>query len=174
MNTKTAILSKVNWQSISWFIGLMGIAIILPRFIHNQFVTGPIVNATLFLGAYYLGNGGAILVGLVPSVVALSSGLLPMSLAPMVPFIMISNAILIVTFNWARKIHFGSGVILSSLAKYAFLYLSSIFIIKTILPDTLAIKAMGVMMAWPQFVTAIIGAILAFGIIKLLSKKSEV
>lgn len=169
-NVQMLVIEKIDWKSIAWFVGLMAVAIILPRFVHNQFVTGPIVNATLFLGAYYLGNGGAILVGLVPSVVALSSGLLPMPLAPMVPFIMISNAILIVVFNWARKLHFGSGVIISSLAKYAFLYLSSIFIIKTILPNALAVKAMAVMMAWPQLVTALAGAVIAFGIVKILKK----
>lgn len=172
-NVKATALTKVDWKSIAWFVGLMGIAVVLPRFIHNQFITGPIVNATLFLGAYYLGNGGAIMVGLVPSVVALSSGLLPLPLAPMVPFIMISNTVLIITFNWARKIFpdakgFGSAAILSSLAKYLFLYLMSILVIKTILPDTLAVKAMGTMMAWPQLVTALAGTLIAFGIIKII------
>lgn len=173
MMTKEDVLTKVDYKAIAWFVGLMAVAIILPRFIHNQFITGPIVNATLFLGAYYLGNGAAVLVGLVPSVVALSSGLLPIPLAPMVPFIMISNTILIVVFNWARKIFpddkgFGSAVIVSSLAKYLFLYLTSILVVKTILPETLATKAMAVMMAWPQLVTALIGAVIAFAIIKII------
>lgn len=170
LKARTITLVKFDYKSIVWFIGLMAVAIILPRFIHNQFVTGPIVNATLFLGAYYLGSGPAILVGLVPSVVALSSGLLPMPLAPMVPFIIISNTILITVFNWSRKIHLGSSVILSSLAKYAFLYLSSVLVIKTILPSVLATKAMAVMMAWPQLVTALAGAIIAFGIINIIKK----
>jgi len=151
----------------------MAVAIVLPRFIHNQFVTGPIVNATLFLGAYYLGNGGAILVGLVPSVVALSSGLLPLPLAPMVPFIMISNTILIVVFNKLKDWNFGGSAIISSLAKYAFLYLTSIFVIKAILPNTLAVKAMAVMMAWPQLVTALAGAIIAFAVIKIIKKDTD-
>lgn len=173
MNTQTEVLTRVNWRSITWFIGLMAMAIVLPRFIHNQFITGPIVNATLFLGTYYLGNGPAILVGLVPSVVALSSGLLPLPLAPMVPFIMISNAILIIVFNWARKINFGAGVIVSSLAKYLFLYLTASFVISKIMPATLASKATLVMMAWPQLVTALIGALITFGIIKVLKNEEK-
>jgi hypothetical protein len=151
----------------------MTVAIVLPRFIHQQFITGPIVNATLFLGAYYLGSGGAVLVGLVPSVVALSSGLLPMPLAPMVPFIMISNSILITVFNWARKINFGAGAIVASLAKYLFLYLTATFVILKIMPVTLASKAALTMMAWPQLVTALAGAVIAFGIIKLVNKDSN-
>lgn len=166
-NTKVQTLVRVDWKTITWFVGLMGIAIVLPRFIHNQFVTGPIVNATLFLAAYYLGSGPAMLVGLVPSVTALSTGLLPLPLAPMVPFIMISNAILIVTFNSLKKINFASAAVVASLTKYLFLYLTSIIVIKALLPNNLAIKAMGVMMAWPQLVTAILGAVIAFGIIKL-------
>jgi hypothetical protein len=173
--TKIAALERSDWKSITWFVGLMAVAIVLPRLIHNQFITGPIVNATLFLGAYYLGNGAAVMVGLVPSVVALSSGLLPLPLAPMVPFIMISNALLIVVFNWVRKIFpdskgFGSSAILASLTKYLFLYLTSLFVIKAILPSTLATKAMAVMMAWPQLVTALVGAVIAFGIIRILKK----
>ncbi len=171
--TKVQTLAKVNWQSISWFVGLMGIAIVLPRFIHNQFVTGPIVNATLFLGAYYLGNGNAILVGLVPSVTALSAGLLPMPLAPMVPFIMISNAILIVVFNSIRKINFGAGAIVSSLVKYLFLYITATFVISKFMTQNLASKASLIMMAWPQLVTALAGALIAFGVIKIFKEKSE-
>lgn len=168
---KAQTLSKIDYQSIAWFVGLMMVAVILPRFIHNQFVTGPIVNATLFLGAYYLGNGNAILVGLVPSVTALSAGLLPLALAPMVPFIMVSNAILIISFNAVRKFNFGSAVIISSLAKYLFLYLTASFVISKFMPQTLATKAGLVMMAWPQLVTALAGGLIAFGIIKLIKKE---
>ena len=168
-NTKVKIWEKINWQSIAWFVGLMLIASILPRFVHNQFITGPIINATLFLGAAILGTGNAILIGLVPSVVALSSGLLPIPLAPMVPFIMISNALLIIVFNLTRKIHFGSAAIVASLAKYLFLYITATFIIKTILPNNFAIKAMATMMAWPQLVTALIGSVIAFGVLKIIN-----
>ena len=169
-NTKVKVIEKVDWQTIAWFVGLMAVASILPRFIHNQFITGPIINATLFLGAVTLGTGNAILVGLVPSVVALSSGLLPVPLAPMVPFIMISNALLIIVFNSVRKMHFGMGVILSSLAKYAFLYGTSYIVVNMISQKSIALKAAATMMAWPQLVTALAGALIAFGILKGLKR----
>ena len=172
-NTKVKVLEKVNWQSIAWFVGLMAVASILPRFIHNQFITGPIINATLFLGAVTLGTGNAILVGLVPSVVALSSGLLPIPLAPMAPFIMISNAILIVVFNYARKINFGAGAILASFTKYAFLYGTSYLVVNLIAQKTIAAKAAATMMTWPQLVTALVGAVIAFGILKLIKYENH-
>lgn len=171
--TKVQTLSKIDYQSIAWFVGLMAIAVMLPRFIHNQFVTGPIVNATLFLGAYYLGNGNAILIGLVPSITALSAGLLPLPLAPMVPFIMVSNAILIVSFNAFKKLNFGSAVIVSSLAKYLFLYLTASFVVSKFMPQTLVTKAGLVMMAWPQLVTALAGGLIAFSVIKIVQWKKE-
>lgn len=171
--TKILVLEKVNYRSILWFSGLMAVAAILPHFVHNQFITGPIVNATLFLAAYYLGSGEAVLIGIVPSVAALASGLLPAVLAPMVPFIMISNAILIVVFNWLRKINFGAGAIVASLAKYLFLYITATFVISKIMPQTLAAKAGLVMMAWPQLATALVGAVIAYGVIKMVGSKQE-
>jgi len=162
--------TKVKWEMIAWFIGLMAVASILPRFIHNQFITGPIINATLFLGAVTLGTGNAMLISLVPSVVALSSGLLPIPLAPMIPFIMISNAILIIVFNYARKINFGAGAILASLTKYVFLYGTSYLVAHMILQKTIAAKAAATMMTWPQLVTALVGALIAFGLLKVLKK----
>lgn len=170
IQTKTWI--QTNWQDISWFCGLIIVASILPRFIHNQFITGPIVNATLFLAAYILGSGSAILVGLVPSVVALSSGLLPVTLAPIVPFIMISNAILILVFNGIKKMtgFYGVSAIAASLIKYLFLYISVSLVTNLIAQKTIALKAATIMMAWPQLVTALAGAIVAFGILKLINK----
>jgi len=169
VNFRIAIIEKINYKTIFWFIGLMAIASILPQFIHNQFITGPIINATLFLAAFYLETGAAVLVGIVPSVAALSSGLLPALLAPMVPFIMIANAILILTFNKLKSIHFGSGAIAASMVKYLFLYLSANLIINTLMPHNLAVKAAAIMMSWPQLVTSLAGAVIAFGIIKFVS-----
>ena len=163
--------AKINWRVIAWFIGLMVVASVLPRFVHNQFITGPIINATLFLAAVNVGTGNAIMIGLVPSVVALSGGLLPLPLAPMVPFIMISNAVLILVFNQFKKMHFGTAAILASLAKYIFLYGTSFIVLNMFTQKTLAVKAAATMMAWPQLATALLGAVIAFGIIKVLNKE---
>ena len=165
-NVKIKVLEGVKWETVAWFVGLMLVASILPRFVHNQFITGPIVNATLFLAASTLGVGNAILIGLIPSVVALSSGLLPVPLAPMVPFIMISNAIFILVFVAIKKINFGSGAIVASLTKYAFLYGTSLLMTHLIIKQEIAAKAAATMMAWPQLITAIIGAVIAFGVLK--------
>lgn len=108
---KVKVLEKIKVKEIAWFISLMAIAVVLPHYVHNQFITGPIVNAVLFLAVMTVGTGNAVLIGLVPSVIALVSGLLPAPLAPMVPFIMISNALLIVVFSALRKTNYWAGVL---------------------------------------------------------------
>lgn len=169
-NTKAVTITKVNWQMIVWFVGLMAVVAILPHYVHSQFITGPIINATLFIAAVVLGAGNAILIGLIPSVVALVSGLLPAPLASMVPFIMISNSIMILAFSSFRKVNYWGGVMGATLFKYAFLYLTSTIVINLISNHSVAAKAAATMMAWPQIVTALAGGVIAFGIIKLLKQ----
>lgn len=163
-------LIKIKWASIVWFVGLMAVVAVLPHYIHNQFITGSVVNAVLFVAAVVLGTGNAILIGLVPSAVALTSGLLPAPLAPMIPFIMISNAILIVVFSYLRKVNFWGSILGATLFKYAFLYLTSVIVIGLISNQNIAAKAAATMMAWPQIVTALAGGIIAFGILKIWGK----
>lgn len=167
---KTQVIAKVKWESIVWFVGLTAVVAVLPHYVHNQFITGPIVNAVLFIAVVTLGVGNAILIGLIPSVVALISGLLPVPLAPMVPFIMISNAIMILTFSYFRKVNFWGGVIGGTLFKYAFLYLTSTIVVGLISNHNIGLKAAATMMAWPQIVTAIAGGVIAFGILKITSR----
>jgi len=168
---KTQVLEKINIRSIVWFVGLMTVVAVVPHYVHNQFITGPIVNAVLFIAVMTVGAGNAILIGLVPSVVALVSGLLPAPLAPMVPFIMISNAILILVFSYIRKINYWGGVIGATLFKYVFLYLTSTIVVGLISNHNIGLKAAATMMAWPQIVTALAGGVIAFGIIKFIHYK---
>lgn len=170
--TSIQIFKKTKMQAAVWFVGFLSVAIAVPHFSHNQFVTGPIVNAILFLSAGILSPSSAIMIGLIPSVVALSSGLLPPALAPMVPFIMISNAVLILTFSNFRKLNYWSGVFAATFFKYAFLYGTSVFVVQIITNQSVAVKAVAQMMAWPQIVTALAGGIIAFGVLKIYEKNT--
>lgn len=167
---KVLVLEKTNVTSAVWFLSLMATAIILPSFIHNQFITGPIVNATLFLATFFIGARAAMLIGLVPSVVALSSGLLPLALAPVVPFIMISNALLILSFDGLRKFNNILAAFTACIVKYLFLYGSCYLISNIIIQKTVATKAIIMMMSWSQLVTALVGAVIAFTVLRILKK----
>ena len=166
--TSTLKLNKVQILSLIKFAALIGAATVVPLF-HFQPITGPIVNATLFIAAATLGAQAAILVGLIPSIIALSSGLLPPVLAPMIPFIMLSNAILIMTFTYLKKRNYWLNIAIASTIKFLFLLATSSVVINLLLQKEIA-DTVALMMSWPQLVTALAGGIIAFPIIKLMKK----
>jgi hypothetical protein len=150
---------------------LVCVAVVAPLFIKQQLVAGTIVNATLIIGVSLLGARDGLLIGLLPSSIALATGLLSPALAPMIPFIIIGNALLVLAFNYLSKINFWVGAIVGSVVKFAFLYGTSTVVIGLLINKQVA-PAVAQMMAWPQLVTAVAGGILAFGVIRLLKKSS--
>ncbi len=164
---KTAL--SLRREAVAQFLILASLAVILPAFIHVQWLTGPIINAILFLAVSLLGLSSALFIGLFPSVMALSFGLLPLPLAPMVPFIMLSNAFLAVVFDALKK-NYWQGVIVASLVKFLFLYGSSLVILRLLLKKDLALKVTQIL-SWPQLLTALAGGIIAYGVLKFLRKK---
>jgi len=163
---KELVLNKNAFLFVSRFVFLVGLATIVPLF-HQQFITGPIVNAVLFISTIVLGVDFAILIGLIPSVIALGVGLLPAVLAPMVPFIMISNTLLVVCFAYLRKKNYWLGIVVSSFLKFIFLFSTSSIVINLILKKEVAEQA-SLMMSWPQLFTALAGGILAYLVLRVL------
>ena len=112
-----------------------------------------------------LGTSSAMTIGLIPSVVALSRGLLPVVLAPIVPFIMLSNALFVLVFSSLRQKSFSLAVIGAAVSKYALLHLTSQHLLATLLPQQFVSKA-AMMMSWPQLATALLGGVIAFALLK--------
>ncbi|MBU1018242.1 iron hydrogenase [Patescibacteria group bacterium] len=152
-------------SKILLFAGLLGLSIAVPAFIHIQWVTGPMVNTALILATVLIGPMEAVLIGLMPSTIALVAGLLPLPLAPMVPFIMIGNAVLVAVFHYLYKKHFLLAVGIAAFLKFAFLHESVTLIMSKLLKQEIVAK-LAVMMSWPQFFTAVIGGGVAFFILK--------
>jgi hypothetical protein len=167
MQTKILSLSKERLVFFQFSI-LMGLSIILPLF-HSQYMTGPMVNAILFLSVILAGSTGAMFIAMIPSVIALSTGLLPAVLAPAVPFIMLGNAILIATFTLLQKKNFWLAAVAASFAKFIFLFGSSQLVVGLIAKKQAAVAAAS-MLSYPQLITALIGAVLAWGGLKFLKK----
>lgn len=172
---KEQTLEKVNVESLTRFIGLAGAALFLPFFIHLQWISGPIINAILILVLFLVGIRSAMVVALVPSLMALAGGLLPAILAPAVPFIMISNAIFVLSidriYDWSKNTGRGYwlGVLAGAMLKFIFLYVSVGWITKLLLKQELAVKV-AQMMSWPQFITAVLGGLIAWAILKWLKR----
>lgn len=146
--------------------------ILLPALIHNQLITGPLVNALLIISTLTLGVSASLTLGLIPSLIALSRGLLPIALAPAVPFIMVSNAIYILVFaKFIKKDKttnkgFFTGVISGSILKFAFLASVSQIILPKLFTSAELTQKVIFMLGLPQLVTALIGGVIAFLIYK--------
>lgn len=168
MQIQQNILQKINTNaivSVEKILILITLATIVPAFIHAQWITGPLVNAILFLSVIYCGLSGAILVGMIPSVIALSAGLLPAPLAPAVPYIIVSNALMaIIFYTFFRKKNFWLGVALGALLKFGFLYMIVSTIVKLASPQ-IAPK-IAAMLSWPQLLTALAGGCISYIIYK--------
>ncbi len=172
---KTITLQRINKTKLTHFFSLTIVAIMLPIFVHNQIITGSIINAILILSTVLIGIRSAVLISLFPSVIALSSGLLPAMLAPVVPFIMIGNILLVITFDFFwnnsenKKIAYISGIIFGAIFKFLFLYLSVNIIVKLLVKQELIVKV-AKMMSLMQLTTALVGGVLALIILKMFKK----
>lgn len=166
-NIKTLAINKKAILTIAQFGVLVGIASLAPL-LKQQAITGPIVNATLFLATYLIGVQAGVLVALFPSLIALSVGLLPALLAPAVPFIITGNIILVLVFNWLKKNHW-QAIISASVLKFLFLYSTSFVVVNLIAKKPVAQKA-AAMLSWPQLATALAGGIIAWLVLKALKK----
>jgi len=157
---KTLTLDRDKMLYLTKLIVLLGVATIIPLF-HQQMITGPIVNATLFASVILLGTQAGIMVGLIPSLIALSVGTLPAPLAPMVPYIMLGNVILVLTFGFLKEKNYWLGMIASSALKFIWLFVSSFIVIDLLLKKELA-QSVALMMSWPQLVTALLGGVIVW------------
>ena len=164
MLVKTIALPKEGIENLIKTLVFVGLAVIFPSLIHIQWVTGPIVNAILFLAVFLVGSRNALLIGLIPSIIALYFGLLPAPLAPLVPFIMISNSILVLLFDWLKK-NYWVAIIVAAAVKFLFLHFSYSTIMDLVLKKDLAPQVAQVL-SWPQFYTALIGGFMAWIFIK--------
>ena len=150
-------------QRKSFLLNLIFLAVLffVPALVNNQAIVGPLVNASLLLSLIYLGPDQALILTILPSTVALSSGLLPVVMAPLIPFIIISNIIYLKTFAFLEKK--GSSVraiLLAAILKSLFLTLVVQTIMLNLLSPALSDKLVN-MMTWPQLWTAAVGGGLA-------------
>jgi riboflavin transporter len=166
---------KVDAAAITQFISLAAVTTFLPFVIHVQWITGPIINALLILILFIVGIRAALLMSLVPSVMALAGGLLPAVLAPVVPFIMIGNVIFILSIDYFYRAAkkelngFWIGVVVGGALKYLFIWFNANLMISLILRKEMAVAVIR-LVSWPQFVTAVAGGAIAWVILKWLKR----
>lgn len=157
-NIKTLALSK----DLVLTAVLTGAAMIAPLF-HSQLVTGTIVNAAIFGAVILVGFRAAAMVAVIPSLIALAVGTLPIAMAPMVPFIMASNVALAGAFALLKKANYWVAALAASGVKFGALILSANIVLAATTHGSIGIVLVSAM-GWPQLVTALLGAGLAFAL----------
>jgi hypothetical protein len=168
-----------RWTRLTRMAVSIGAAIAITGMGLPQPVTGPLVNALLLLTVEWGSIGEALLVGMITPMGAALRGILPLPLLVMIPFISLGNAILIGLYGAIRKKNRWVALGAAALAKSLFLYGAATFLILRPLhletpgnPQVVTIPgAFLTMMSWPQFITAIAGGLLAFGILKVRKTK---
>lgn len=167
MKTLTKSISATYIQ-LSKLAILLSLSLAAP-FLQHQLITGSIVNALLFSAVLLVGFRYALLVTFLPSIISLAVGLLPFVLAPMIPFIIISNCLLILTFALLKNKNFWLAVLCSSYLKFLFLLSTSSLLINFVFKGPIT-KKVSIMFSWPQLITALLGGIIAYLVLKVIKK----
>lgn len=147
------------------YIALFFLVILFAPLIGNQLITGTIVNATLFSATVIIGLRAGFVLSIIPSIIAIATGLLPIVLAPIIPYIMISNMILVTVFSKIKNKVL--AMVVASIVKFTFLFIISHFILTHLIDSNL----LAVMFGYTQLFTAIMGGCLALLLLKLYGEK---
>jgi len=147
-------MPQTNIRRISRTAILLAVALVFQMGGFPQFITGPLVNTVLYLAAMIVGWQGGMLIGILTPVIASMRGILPPPLTPLIPFIVLGNATLVILFFWLQAKNKIVGIIVASLVK--FLLLVSAVKLLVQVPPVIA-----QMMSLPQLITALAGGVIA-------------
>lgn len=154
---KTSFLISV--KTLARTAMLLALTLAIQGFGFPPAITGPLVNFMLILSTILAGTAGGVVIGSVTPWIALIVGILPVPLAPAVPFIMLGNAAYCLLFGLlyrAGALRRWLGVIAASLAK--FIIIAGAVQLLLALPAPLVQVLM-----FPQLINALAGGIAALG-----------
>jgi len=153
-----SIQTKRNILFITRTAILMALTLVIQMMGMPQYATGPLVNTMLYLAGVFVGIWGG------TPVIALWRGILPAPLGPMVPFIALGNAVLVIIYGLIEKRNKYIAVVLASVIKYLVLATAVRFIVSV--PPKIA-----QMMQVPQLVTALAGGAIAIILSEILVRR---
>jgi hypothetical protein len=142
---------------------------------HPQLLVGIMVNAMLIIGATYLKGHKLLPIILLPSLGVLAAGAIfgtyTVYLLYLVPFIWLGNAVYVYVYkhlNFKEKNLKNNfiGIGAASVVKEGLLFGVTFLLVKLAIVPSLFLTAMGIL----QLVTALLGGVLAIGILKTREK----
>jgi len=155
------MIKKTNIKWLTRTAILLAIALIFQMGGFPQFITGPFINAVLFLAATIVGWQGGALIGILTPVIAVMRGILPPPLVPLIPFIALGNGVLVILFFWLKSKNKIISIIIASVVKFLILVTVVNLIVQVPTP-------VAQVMSVPQLINAISGGIIALIVEKLL------
>ena len=175
------ILTRKKCQTLgkaAQFFIMITLALALIGLRLPQLITGTLVNALLILAVEQFGLGPAVLLGIITPMAAAFSGLLPLPLLVMVPFISLANGLFVSLYNIVRRTNIVLALSSAALFKFGFL----LAVISWFLAHPLTVLVAGRaelvdlpliivnMMRWPQLLTALLGGGLAWFSLSIFKK----
>ncbi len=168
-------MKNANTKKIATMAVLLAICLAAQYFKSiSQFITGPIVNATIILATLMVGLIGGLILSVLSPVCAMLFGFAPiMQLVPqMVIAVAIGNMIISLCVCLLRK-RLIVGLVTGSVLKAAALWLMVSFLIIPFFASALPIAQQIVvkaMFSYNQLITAAIGSLIAYLIYKKINK----
>jgi hypothetical protein len=168
-NIKVVAVDKIRTNTLVIWACVISIALVAPLFPLQQ-VTGPIINALLFIAVVMLGLRQTLPVCFMPSIMALLAGLLLPIMVPIVPFIMLSNVVLVVTFSYLYQRNFWLGVVMASILKFIFIWSTTSAMANLFIKNSKVIQVVATMMSWPQLISALAGGVIAYLFLRFIRR----
>lgn len=168
MKTIALALAKINTKKLQLAFLFFSMLIIEPFFLHNQWYTGTLVNSILIMTLLMIGLKEAVLFCFIPSVVVFASGALPAPLSPVLPFIIVSNLVLILSLFGLKKLEIKNffALPIAAFAKFAFLYGSFAYLMSYFISENLLAKTASIF-GITQLFTALLGGLFATSVAKM-------
>lgn len=171
MHTERTLSRTVVVFDAARLVGLIALALAIPALGLPQWITGPLVNALLLLTVEWVGVKQAILLGMVTPLSAALSGVLPLPLMAMIPFIALGNAVMVSVYSELRARNRWLALGVGAGLKFAVLAIAVTLLVARPLSIVIAGQAQTLamplaiveMMRWPQLLTALAGGLIAFG-----------
>lgn len=165
-------VSLENKSSILVFVSIFSLSFFVPFLLgHPQLLVGTIVNTCLFAGAIFLPKRFFLPLIIFPSLGVLARGIIfgPLTsfLVYFLPFIWLSNFVLISVFKKFYSFSFLVSVFVASASKYLFLFIIANIYFKLNFVPAVFLQAMGI----SQFLTAFAGGIISVFLWKIFHQK---
>ena len=143
---------------------LLALTLVIQMIGMPQYATGPLVNTMLYLASIFVGIWGGVAIGLITPIIAFWRGILPAPLGPMIPFIALGNAVLVILYGLLEKRNKYVAIIVASVVKYLVLSAAVRFLVAV--PPKIA-----QMMQVPQLITALVGGAIAIVLSEILIRR---